>query len=552
MTIDEKISILRRDAGMSQDELAEKLDVSRQSVSKWESGKAIPDSAKILALGQLFNVSTDFLLKDEQEFIYEEQAEPEKIAEEDETAETDSAKDGNKMKKLAAGAAVAAGTAGAAYAVHKNRKKNRAKKIIAVVAVLCILAAGIAVPYKTGAYDKLLAKISEEPVSYPYILVHGLGGWGPESKINETVPYWGNTAGNLAAYMTGNGSETYEASVGPFSSTWDRTCELYAQLTGTTVDYGEAHSKAHGHERFGKEYTEPLFEGWGGKTEAGQIKKINLVGHSFGGETVRLLASLMEFGDEAEKQTSGEVSPLFKGGKGEWVNSVTTLCSPHNGSTLFFAVNRMRIVETMLGIVYAASGISKGTPLKDFYDFRLDQFGVTDISSPKTVLNKVFSEGTDNAAYDLSPDGAAELNKTIKTVSGVYYFSYSYSATEKSALTGSYIPKATTLPILIPTAVIMGRYSENTTSDFVIDETWLDNDGLVNVVSAQHPAEDEWQAFDAENIVSGKWNVMPVRSGDHGTVIGLYADANETRQFYDNLAQMINGLPRDKNFYISL
>ena len=65
MTIDEKISTLRRDAGMSQDELAEKLDVSRQSVSKWESGKAIPDSAKILALSQLFDVSTDFLLKDE-------------------------------------------------------------------------------------------------------------------------------------------------------------------------------------------------------------------------------------------------------------------------------------------------------------------------------------------------------------------------------------------------------------------------------------------------------------------------------------------------------
>ena len=553
MTIDEKISTLRRDAGMSQDELAEKLDVSRQSVSKWESGKAIPDSAKILALSQLFNVSTDFLLKDDQEFIYEEQAEPEKTAETVEEAETENAKDGNnKMKKLAAGAAIAAGTAGAAYSVHKKRKKKRAKKIIAVVAALCILAAGIIIPYKTGACDKLLAKISEKSIDYPYILVHGLGGWGPESKINKTVPYWGNSAGNLAAYMTGNGSETYEASVGPFSSTWDRTCELYAQLTGTTVDYGEAHSKAHDHERFGREYTKPLFEGWGEKTEAGQIKKINLVGHSFGGETVRLLASLLEYGNEAEKQTSGEVSPLFEGGKGEWVNSVTTLCSPHNGSTLFFAVNRMKLVETILGVVYAASGVSRETPLKDFYDFRLEQFGVTDISNPKTVLNNVFGKGTDNAAYDLSPDGAEELNKTIRTVSGVYYFSYSYSTTEKSAITGKYIPKLTTLPILIPTAAIMGRYSENTTSDFIIDETWLDNDGLVNVVSARYPTGEEWQAFDKDNIVSGKWNVMPTESGDHGTVIGLYADADKTRAFYDNLVQMINGIPRDKKFYISL
>ena len=62
MKINEKISILRRDSGLSQDELAERLNVSRQSVSKWETGSALPDSDKILALAELFDVSTDFLL----------------------------------------------------------------------------------------------------------------------------------------------------------------------------------------------------------------------------------------------------------------------------------------------------------------------------------------------------------------------------------------------------------------------------------------------------------------------------------------------------------
>ena len=72
MTIGEKISALRREKGMSQDELAEKLDVSRQSVSKWESGTALPDTEKILAMSELFGVSTDFLLRDTEEFVEEE------------------------------------------------------------------------------------------------------------------------------------------------------------------------------------------------------------------------------------------------------------------------------------------------------------------------------------------------------------------------------------------------------------------------------------------------------------------------------------------------
>ena len=65
MILAEKIAMLRRRTGLSQEELAEKMQVSRQSVSKWESGTSIPDLEKILRLSTLFGVSTDFLLKDE-------------------------------------------------------------------------------------------------------------------------------------------------------------------------------------------------------------------------------------------------------------------------------------------------------------------------------------------------------------------------------------------------------------------------------------------------------------------------------------------------------
>ena len=65
MILGEKIIALRKRMNWSQEELAEKLDISRQSVSKWEVGATIPDLDKILKMSDIFGVSTDYLLKDE-------------------------------------------------------------------------------------------------------------------------------------------------------------------------------------------------------------------------------------------------------------------------------------------------------------------------------------------------------------------------------------------------------------------------------------------------------------------------------------------------------
>ena len=67
MILAEKIARLRKRNGWSQEELAEKINVSRQAVSKWESAQTVPDLEKILTLGNLFGVTTDYLLKDELE-----------------------------------------------------------------------------------------------------------------------------------------------------------------------------------------------------------------------------------------------------------------------------------------------------------------------------------------------------------------------------------------------------------------------------------------------------------------------------------------------------
>lgn len=65
MKLSEKILTLRKKCGWSQEELAERLDVSRQAVSRWESGTALPDANNILLLSKLFGVTTDYLLNDD-------------------------------------------------------------------------------------------------------------------------------------------------------------------------------------------------------------------------------------------------------------------------------------------------------------------------------------------------------------------------------------------------------------------------------------------------------------------------------------------------------
>ncbi len=69
MIFADKLIDLRKKNGWSQEELADKMDVSRQSVSKWESAQAVPSIDKILQLSQLFGVSTDYLLKDDMEVV---------------------------------------------------------------------------------------------------------------------------------------------------------------------------------------------------------------------------------------------------------------------------------------------------------------------------------------------------------------------------------------------------------------------------------------------------------------------------------------------------
>lgn len=603
MAISDKILSLRKENGLSQEAFAEKLGVSRQSVSKWESGTAMPDIDKIVSISEIFGVTTDFLLKEDlvetpaldEAYCSEldDTVKPEKPIVIPEDFVSDEIMSEDNQEHLDADEdnvfAPVEDDDGETKSKKNKNKKRTVKTIVAWVLVICIMIATLCIPLFWGQIKEAWWSLNGGKIKYPYVLVHGLGGWGESTGINDVVPYWGSTSGDLAAQLREKGYEVYTPSVGPVSSTWDRACELYAQLTGTRVDYGEAHSKAHNHERYGRTYSKPLVEGWGEKINGGQLQRINLVGHSFGGATVRLLTSLLEYGSDTEKNASGNnVSPLFEGGKGDWVFSVTTLCAPHNGSTLTEIINDsgsvlnslsslsgLKSILDLLGIgqlldlpdiasttdlliSFCMLASNLGEPAEGIYDLMLDQFGIgsVDAASMRSAIEKVTAAGNDHAAYDLSPDGAAQLNKTIKTVDSVYYFSYAYSTTKESAILNGQLPSVGgTLLVLQGTALGMGFYQGETDGGIVIDEKWQENDGLVSVISAQKPDGEEGVLYDKnvtdikpKEIKKGVWHVSETITGHHGTVIGLAPlDANATQKtlaFYTDLFTFIESLKR--------
>lgn len=531
MSIADKIIKLRKEKGLSQEAFAEALGVSRQSVSKWESGGALPDTDKIIAMSELFGVSTDYLLKEDvSESVDNEPAEPQVTYSE---PIPDTPVKNHKPKK---------------------KKSTLLIKTIAAILAICVVITVIAIPIHYGGIREAWWELNGGKIKYPYVLVHGLGGWGEGDGVNDTVQYWGATACNLTEQLNSQGYEVYAPSVGPVSSTWDRTCELYAQLTGTTVDYGEAHSKEHNHARYGRTYDTPLVANWGEKINGGQRVKINLLGHSFGGATVRLLTSLLAYGSETEIAATGEeTSPLFTGDKGDWVYSVTTLCAPHNGSSLTEVLNSVgglvgigSTTDLLMTLCFSVAGIASSA--ENVYDLKLDHFGITD-SDAEGAIDKITAAGNDHAAYDLSPDGAAKLNETIRTAENVYYFSYAYSTTRAGTLLKGQVPNTSTMPILYPFALAMGSYKGTTANGISIDETWQENDGLVSVVSARYPLNEPYVEYteslaETDGIQRGIWNVAETRDGDHGKVIGLGNEADSTQNFFIDHFELIDSLER--------
>ena len=383
--------------------------------------------------------------------------------------------------------------------------RNIICKIVSLFMLLSVLVGG------TGDFIK--AQTEEKQTDYPFVFVHGLSGWGSYDELYAKLPYWGMRGGDLMAYLGEQGFSCYAASVAPTHSAWDRACELYAQLTGTVVDYGEAHSARCRHERYGEDYTgRALIDAFD------KEHKINLICHSFGGTTARLFASILQVGSEEEQATTtdGTLSDFFKGGNGQRIHSIVALATPHNGSSVLLAGDGENPLLTPDEI---GALIGMGSTGEEEEDSRIAE---------------------DYALYDIMIDNAMQLNEQIVTLNDIYYFSVPCNVTLANE-DGTYAPDtAKTEYLLRETAIAMGKFTGITENGFVIDEAWYANDGLVNTVSAIAPANDQRMAFDKNRIVPGVWLVLPTREGDHMSLQGGFMIQNDVKQFYVDLLTMIS------------
>lgn len=360
---------------------------------------------------------------------------------------------------------------------------------------------------------------------HPYVFVHGMMGWGEDKKFYKVIPYWGMVTGNYPRRMREKGYEVYTPSVSPLGSAWDRACELYANLTGTTVDYGVAHSKEKGHNRFGETFPEAMLPDWTPE------RSIHLLGHSFGGPTMRMFVELLRNGSPEERAATpaDQLSPLFEGGHGDLVKSITTISGPFDGITFPHALPKTVDYGLTYGIPMVASIIGNVGSGR-VYDFQMSQWGITavkngvrfarDMLNMKAIRN--FVKAKDNVFADIHIPQAAEINKKLSVPAEQYLFSVTGNGT-KTGKSGNQVRAPIMIFAFAPFAYSLGKFPDQTIAGVKITEGWRMNDGIVPVESGRHPTTElwcEWVDVKDKPIQKGIWHALPTVPGDHGTVIG--------------------------------
>lgn len=383
-----------------------------------------------------------------------------------------------------------------------------------------------------------LADVAEFKTNYPFIFVSGFLSWGQYQKAYSSLPYWGFLTGeDYIASMNHSGYTAAAADVSPLGSAWDRACELYAQLTGTVVDYGRAHSEKYHHSRYGEDYTgKALITNWD------QEHKINIICHSFGGPTSALFATLLADGsaEEREATADGSLSPLFAGGKSSYIHSITGIAGAYNGTTL---------IEGKQAVEDCVAYHRKCLPLFD-YDplFRLLEKmaeGFEKLMSGEIPL-------PDTGLYDMIPDNSAELNKNIRTVENIYYFTIPCCMSKEKGKKNAQVPdmKISDYFFLL-SSEILGLVNYTTKSGLELKKDWQPNDGLVNTVSEYGPAGAKkvfLQKKPSRSALSdicekGKYYVFETYQGSHNSISGGTIRPNRAAKPYlFELIKMINGL----------
>ncbi|SJM94288.1 conserved hypothetical protein [Crenothrix polyspora] len=339
------------------------------------------------------------------------------------------------------------------------------------------------------------------------VFVHGLFGWGPDELLG--LPYWGKATQQFNSEKF----NVHEASCGPVSSFHDRACEVYAQIKGTRVDYGEKHSQDEKHARFSDDFTQkPFVEKWSAENP------VILIGHSAGAQTCMQLQQLL-----ADKFWGGDTSA-------DWIEAIVCVAGVINGSTLPYMLGCDKKsgfltgpVGNFIGIgVQMLGGLNRGLT-RNLFDWDLEQWvgsETTDLRAfIKALENSQFAKGKDNLAYDLTLQGCQEANKRFKTNKNSYYLSV---VTEQTFGIGPFkreLPSLFMNPVLAGGAFYQAAVVDFDgikpdiegweTGDLTIDQ-WRENDGAVSSISQRYP-------FTASNHSPGKEGFLGGETIEKGT-----------------------------------
>ncbi|RUS28341.1 hypothetical protein BC938DRAFT_481996 [Jimgerdemannia flammicorona] len=359
----------------------------------------------------------------------------------------------------------------------------------------------------------------------PLVLVAGFlapswkANWGPLEELQELAIREEASKGR----WLGRRKFLY-VTPGMCSSVHDRACEIFAQLKGGIVDYGEVHSREVGHERYGRTYEVSHHPGLYPQWSA--THPLHFLGHSLGGPTIYKLQEFLATGFFAP---AGHPDTSV-----DWIRSLTGLSAPFRGTTACYLLG-LRPYPHPPGAVYPLSfgGVAYRTlhlyeyfvpesVRRAVYDLQLDHWNFPTHGLWKCLWRSPWAEGLDTAPYDLcvgarwrdwermTGSESWEKGEWRGVGQRTWYRSFATSLAIPSLLLPPFpaptsLPKsalslAISLPLyLLSLLVSRHRFVPGTSAvppaelaaartPFSIDpHFWHDNDGLCCVVGQYHP-----------------------------------------------------------------
>ncbi|KAJ4485891.1 alpha/beta-hydrolase [Lentinula aciculospora] len=403
---------------------------------------------------------------------------------------------------------------------------------------------------------------------FPLVIVQGFLGH-TESRI------WGDFERHLNQNCPECERKVIFASVGPVSSLHDRACELYYSLVGGTVDYGEEHSKAHAHSRYGRTHAQGLYPQWSLENP------IHLLGHSLGGPTIVKLQYLMKqghFGPHAHP---------------DWIRSINTISAPFRGTQAVYTLGERVDAAPKVRPFSAGSMLSKAihtisyfSPiLPKAFDLHTEsrRLSFRDISIfclLKMLWKSEWAESQDAAPFDVTFESAdqREANQEGQPYPQTFYRSCATYLTEKSEqnsnlhtvsftnslsfllvapllflarVIGSFdfsiirpVPSFLDEISTIPTDVEKGKLYTADYRKSLPEEYWA-NDGVVPLFSQWHPASccsTRCQHVETRVPAPGIWYVEQWDKTSHSSLVPLWVASDRQKQYWLNLGRWLRGI----------